>query len=384
MSATTPARGDHGEPLTASQAARALVASTTGKVRDGERVRVVAVEVASGGREGAPVAILTAPVQHVAAVDEDHLAPESPGTEVEAARGSAGSAGPDRDSDVRDGAPGSPTVLVVDTAVRHASRSAELGLGLAVLGASTAGRAVAADTRSPLHAPGEDLPAQQLVDALIGLIDVCAAVTGHWIHLAARRVAILTDPMLRVAAVAVGLTVSPIAAATRSWWEPVQLRGTARREAAEREAASTIEVSLPHVMDAVLDRVDLTGSVVTKVDLAEMMTAVLERVDMVEVMTEQLDLERVIRSTFENVDMTGVALEYLDLERIVGATMDEVDLVALMRDRIEDVDVTDVIRSAPATVAGEAVRGMRQTSAEAEKAVSALLGLVTPRRREEP
>jgi hypothetical protein len=111
-----------------------------------------------------------------------------------------------------------------------------------------------------------------------------------------------------------------------------------------------LTVVVPALVDAVLDRLDLTGLVVDRVDLDRIagqldIDAVLDRVDLTDVVVYRVDLDRVVQeldidALLDRLDLTDVVVHRVDLDRIVreldiDAVLDRLDLTGLVVDRVD-------------------------------------------------
>jgi nucleoid-associated protein YgaU len=257
---------------------------------------------------------------------------------------------------VTDGEP-EPQSAGSGTGSARAARAARLGLGSAVLVAGTGGRVVLGG--AGFHAPGEELPGQGVLDAVVGVADLVIDV--------AQRTGVVAEVVLAPVA---ELAVRPAArAAARRWGalrrlaapvlDPLQERGRARRLQSEREAAQTAAEVLPVAMELVLDNVDITGVMLSKIDLAELIEATFDQVDVTEIALSKVDLERVLAASLEQLDLTSIAMEHVDLQAVVERSIAQVDVVALLRAALEGRDLTDLFITTPTGLAGEA---LRQTS----------------------
>ncbi len=228
------------------------------------------------------------------------------------------------------------------------SRVFGLVVGSAVLAGGSGGRMLAGATG--LHGPGDALPAEPLIDFGVGLSDaVVTAVQGALNRLIA-KVAPVATLLARPAQDAWDLVGEFIAPAV----QPIQERGRARRSLAEEEATEVAETLLPLAMDLVLDRV-VIAEVLNRIDLSEVLEVALQQIDIGEVL-DLIDIEEVLTATMQRVDLTEIALEYIDMRRVIDAAVREVDVTAVLRTQLEGMDLADLIRSTPTSLAGGALR----------------------------
>jgi hypothetical protein len=140
-------------------------------------------------------------------------------------------------------------------------------------------------------------------------------------------------------------------------------------------------------IEAVLDRMDLTQTVVDRVDLdvvvgralagldEESLAALLEKVD-VNTIARRLDIEAVL----DRMDLTQTVLKRVDLVRVVDAVLDQMDLIALANEIIEGVDLPEIIRDSTGSMASETVKGVRLQGIGADQAVDRAIDRLLLRR----
>jgi hypothetical protein len=144
-------------------------------------------------------------------------------------------------------------------------------------------------------------------------------------------------------------------------------------------------------IDAVLDRVDLTQTVVDRVDLdvvvgralagldEETLAVLLEKVD-VNGIARRLDIDAVL----DRMDLTTTVLRRVDLVRVVDAVLDQMDLIALANEIIEGVDLPEIIRDSTGSMASETVKGVRMQGIGADQAVDRAINRLLLRRDRTP
>mgnify|MGYP003585475044 CR=1 FL=1 len=243
------------------------------------------------------------------------------------------------------------------------------GLGVALLGLAGAGRFTSGAT--PLAGPGTELPAEPVMDVALGAVDlaleaaerVSTGVRDYVNPLLARAWGPAADTMGGVA----GSGLRILAGAT----EPLAARGRRLRSDAEHEAAEAVAAVLPETIQLVMEQLDLTGMAIDHVDLARVLDATADSVDLTGFAIDHMDLERLIEASVDQIDFTGLAISKLDFARAVTAAMEQVDVYTVAREQMdparvaqylrENVDVAEALRAAPTAVAGEAVRGVRDT-----------------------
>lgn len=127
----------------------------------------------------------------------------------------------------------------------------------------------------------------------------------------------------------------------------------------QRIADAFADALVPHLMDAVIDRLDLTQLVLERVDLDD----VVARVDVGSII-ERVDLDAIV----DRLDVDEVAAR-IDVERII----DRLDLVAIARGVIDELDLPEIIRGSTETMAAETRDGVRVQGMRADRFVSHLV-----------
>lgn len=151
-------------------------------------------------------------------------------------------------------------------------------------------------------------------------------------------------------------------------------------------------VELVRVVDAVLDQLDLTEVVVDRVDLGRVVNEALDSIDLTELVVDRVQLGRVVEAALDAMDLTAVVLDRVELDRVVTVVLDGMDLTELVRNRvdlpaladevIEQVDLPDIIRESSTGVASDVVQGARMGALDADERVSRLVDRLLLRRRE--
>jgi hypothetical protein len=170
-----------------------------------------------------------------------------------------------------------------------------------------------------------------------------------------------------------------------------------------RELSRVLDMAVPAVLDEVLRRVDLTGTVRRYVDLDALVSgvdldaaaarldvdAVAGRLDVdavaarldVEAVVDRLDLTRIVRERVDldglvaGVDVDAVAAR-LDIDQVIA----RIDLVGLAEDVIAAIDLPEIIRESSASVASDTVRGARMQGISADEAVGRAVDRLRHRR----
>lgn len=176
------------------------------------------------------------------------------------------------------------------------------------------------------------------------------------------------------------------------------------RPRSEEAAEAFARALVPRVVEAALDRIDLTELVLQRVDIERVVSSVdldaaVERVDLeavvarldldgvvdrvdVERIIDRVDLDRVvgrvdIAAIVDRVDLDAVASR-IDLDAIVG----RLDLAAIANQVIEEIDLAAIIRDATMPMAAEAVEGIRVQSMDADRFVAGLVDRMLRRHRD--
>ena len=147
------------------------------------------------------------------------------------------------------------------------------------------------------------------------------------------------------------------------------------------------------VLDAVLDQIDLTQLVLSRVDIEEVIAAVdldkvVASIDM-DALIDRVPIDRVL----DRVDIDEVASR-IDLDKIVSridvndiaagidldAIIDRVDLAAIANRVITEIDLPELIRESSGAMASESVLGVRAQGIEADEWVNRLVDRILMRR----
>ena len=184
---------------------------------------------------------------------------------------------------------------------------------------------------------------------LLGAVDASIG-AGAVVVVALTRAASLARPLVDPL---VGVVMRPPLLDRRFTPESVlhrlAVRGSAIRVGAGAELDAASRELVPAVVDAVVERIDLTDIVI-----------------------ERVDLDRVVA----NVDLDR-AVERVDLDRAVA----RVDLVGIANYLVDAIDLPDIIRVSTGSVATEAVRGVRMQSIDADAQLQRVVDRMLLRRR---
>jgi hypothetical protein len=152
-------------------------------------------------------------------------------------------------------------------------------------------------------------------------------------------------------------------------------------------------------VEPVLDRLDLTEIVLTRVDLDAIVreavahvneeevaslaakvdvnavakqldiNVVLDEMDLTAIVLQRVDLMKVVDAVLDRMDLTEVVLKRVDLVEVVDAVLDQMDLIALANEIIDGVDLPEIIRESTGSMASETVHGVRMQGIGADQAV---------------
>ena len=256
-----------------------------------------------------------------------------------------------------------------------------VAIGLVSLAVEGVARAIvtALGERPPLAAIPDE--AQEPEDEPVDEVATLAVITGAAAGLAvgaARFMTRLVAGRDRVIRPLSFVAVIPLVdrAVRRLEVSALRLNAAWRDESSEgrRAAEAFADVLVPHVVDAVIDRLDLTELVLERVDIdrvAESVTIdrLLDRVDLDEVVAG-VDVAAII----ERVDPMTI-VERLDVDSVaarvdVAQILDRLDLVAIARGVIDEVDLPEIIRDSTETMAAETRDSVRVQGMRADRFVS--------------
>jgi hypothetical protein len=237
------------------------------------------------------------------------------------------------------------------------------------------------------------------------------------------RAAAVADGLMRLATPAVRFALSPPLPRQfqlQTYLDAMAARGQAARTQADQYTMAFLAELVPAVINAVLDRIDLTQLVLDRVDMDRVIAAVdldgiTERIDVdrvagrldldrvasrmdVDAVADRLDLDRLIDRfpldrILARVDIDEIASR-IDLDAIVArvdidsvaaridvpAIIDRLDLAALANQVIEQIDLPDLIRESSGAMASETLRGVRMQGMHADDRVNRIVDRVLLRR----
>ena len=124
----------------------------------------------------------------------------------------------------------------------------------------------------------------------------------------------------------------------------------------------------------VLDRLDLTEVVLSRVDLQRVVREVLIRLDAetlsevlvlvdVDAVAARLDVDAVagrldMDAVLDRLNLTSTVIDRVDLGVVVDAALSKVDLVGIAEQIIDGVNLPEIIRESTGSMASETVRGV--------------------------
>lgn len=170
-------------------------------------------------------------------------------------------------------------------------------------------------------------------------------------------------------------------AVPRKYWPQTYLlamagRGRTLREQREAQTRAQLSVVVPAVVDALLDRIDLTQLVLDRVRLQ----AIVDSID-IDAVAASLDLDALVASVdidavVARVDVDAIAAR-LDLDAVVA----RLDILDIAREVIDGIDLPEIIRESSGAMASETVVGVRLRGIEADERISRIADRIMLRRR---
>jgi hypothetical protein len=152
-------------------------------------------------------------------------------------------------------------------------------------------------------------------------------------------------------------------------------------------------------VEPVLDGLDLTEIVLTRVDLDAVVreavahvneeeiaslaakvdvnaiakqldiNAILDEMDLTAIVLQRVDLVKVVDAVLDQIDLTTIVLQRVDLVKVVDTVLDQIDLIAVSNEIIDGVDLPGIIRESTGSMASETVQGVRMQGIGADEAV---------------
>ena len=185
---------------------------------------------------------------------------------------------------------------------------------------------------------------------------------------------------------------------SRRYWPQTKLlemaeRGREIRVRRDEQAKAVLNYLVPVVLEAVLNRVDLTQLVLDRVEI----TSLVDSVD-VDAIAARLDLDAIvdrvpIDRVVSRVDVDGIVAS-VDIDPIVArvdvdaiaakidldAIVARLDIVGIAREVIDEIDLPEIIRESSGSMASETVVGVRMRGIEADERISRIVDRVILRR----
>ena len=180
--------------------------------------------------------------------------------------------------------------------------------------------------------------------------------------------------------------------AAGAWLDRWSDLGRAEQRAREGLAARVIEVVVPRVAGAVIERVDLDaavaqvdldaavarvdiGGIVDRIDIAAIVNrididAIVARVDIGEIV-DRLDIDAIVAK----VDIDAIAAR-VDVQAII----DRLDLPTLTKTVMDEVDVGEIIRESTGSISTETVDAIRYQGMNADRLVQRIVDRIMFRR----
>ena len=172
-------------------------------------------------------------------------------------------------------------------------------------------------------------------------------------------------------------------------------RGERARKQGVRQAWALLDVIVPYVVDAILDRIDLTQIVIDRVQV----TRIVDEIDIPGIVG-QLDFDSIIESVpidhiLEVVDINGIVarvnldqiMARVDVNAIVStvdieAIISRVDLGKIANEVITDIDLPEIIWESSGAMASETVVGVRMQGRAADERIDRVVDQLLRRRRD--
>jgi len=218
--------------------------------------------------------------------------------------------------------------------------------------------------------------AERTTELPLALLDVAVGTAVAALRATARPRAVLSG----LAGSATGVARAVAGGLPGGLADRLRAGGQEQRAAARTALEMRLRAAVPRLVEAVLDRLDLTELVLRRVDLDRVaqgldVELVLDRLDLTELVLRRVDLDRVARA----LDVDAVALR-IDLDAIAA----RLDLIGLAEQVVDGIDLPQIIRDSTGSVASEGVAGIRVQSMEADQAVAHFVDRVLRRRPRHP
>ena len=146
-------------------------------------------------------------------------------------------------------------------------------------------------------------------------------------------------------------------------FESFAARGMYERRAMDAELATTATALAPMLVDAIVNQIDLTELVITKVDLARVVETVLDQMDLTQLVLDRVEIDQIA---------AAIALDPI---------IDRLDMIDIANYIIDEIDLPKIVRESTGGLASEAVRGVRLQSIEFDDSISGGVDKVLQRKR---
>lgn len=138
--------------------------------------------------------------------------------------------------------------------------------------------------------------------------------------------------------------------------------------------ASIVEQAVTSSVNAALDRI-----------VPVVVDAVIERMDLTGLVLDRVDLRRVVEATLDEMDLTQLVLDRVEVDRIVEAAdlelvIDRLPIVGIAEYVIDEIDLPQIIRDSTSGVAGEALDSVRRQGVGADMLLAGFVDRVVRRR----
>ena len=219
------------------------------------------------------------------------------------------------------------------------------------------------DAEGPVEGPAKEPPATDTAAVVVGATLNVAFEASRGLMRIAANLERAIRPLTLVA------MIPPVDRAARRLEEVATNMNQAWRDEriqSEHAAGLFADAVVPQLVDAVVDRLDLTDLVLERVDLR----AVISSIDIDEIVG-RVDVTAIV----DGLDIDAVAAR-VDVQKIV----DRLDLVAIAKDVIDALDLPAIIRGSTETMAAETVDGVRVQSMHADRFVARVVDRALLRR----
>lgn len=115
--------------------------------------------------------------------------------------------------------------------------------------------------------------------------------------------------------------------------------------------------------------------------------AIVDRLDLTEIVLSRVDLNRVVNRALDSLDLTQLVLDRVDINAVVAeadfdSIIDRVPVVPLANYVIEEIDLPQIIRESTGGIATDAINAIRVQGVGADQFVSRLADRLLFRRRQ--